>query len=662
MMYEAAAILGIMVQALVGGVANDELTLADRGKSDCQVVLPGRLPSPAVAARLALAARLIQNAFGAAGARVPVVEEGRHDPSKPCLYLGDTLFARARGVDAAKLEGWGYAHRVVGKDVIIAGRDEPSTADAACRVGTLKGVADFLRQYAGTRFLYPSSGADDSNSIEFAESARIAVPSSLNVVKIPMLLVNYEHRVQESPYHIANNMFPRVDLLGGGHSHAHAVPPEKYRKTHPEYFALLGGGRATDVRRAQYCLSNPEVQELLYRYHLDMFDKGYAVVGLGQQDAFQPCRCENCRGLFGAGDDWGEKIWILNKTLSERLLEARPGKKVLALAYTVTERPPKTFTRFPANMMVMLCGTNDEDFKEWGRMDVPAGFMAYIYNWGVYHCGGGYTPKRTPKHVELQARRFARNKIRGIYKDGFGELFGLEGPVYYVFGRMYDDPEKNTAEALLDEFCSAAFGRSAGPMRRFYDRLYKGIEHYSDEIGIRCPNWSKSTRDSFELIHSLYKPELLAALESDLKEAEGAADTGRARARIRLVRWEFNYLRSLARVVNLYYEHKARPDDKALLGRLLDAIDARNAEVRTICDPRKRAGLDGDGGWSSRLFPKPGHGAEHLQLRDDRYRSRFKETAVNWDTGAMRKSHGIAKPVVKPGGRTEDVGDFERRR
>ena len=77
-------------------------------------------------------------------------------------------------MDVSTLEGWSYVHKVVGKNVIIAGRDESSTAKETKgsrpprdRVGTLKGVADFMRQYAGTRFLYPARGPDDETSIEF---------------------------------------------------------------------------------------------------------------------------------------------------------------------------------------------------------------------------------------------------------------------------------------------------------------------------------------------------------------------------------------------------------------------------------------------------------------------------------------------------------------
>ena len=58
----------------------------------------------------------------------------------------------------------------------------------------------------------------------------------------------------------------------------------------------------------------------------------------------------------------------------------------------------------------------------------------------------------------------AANKIDSIYRDGNGHLFGNEGPVYYVMGRMCDDPEKNSALQLLPEYYEAAYGKAAAPM------------------------------------------------------------------------------------------------------------------------------------------------------------------------------------------------------
>ena len=681
------AIIAAIVLLTTLSAWSKELVIAKDGKSNYQIVLASKMPNKQISNRLKQVARLIQNAFKTNGCDLAIVNEKSRKPSMPGIYLGNTAFARANGVNVKQLKDWSYIHKVVGKNLIIAGRDEPSPAKEKninpnkrpnYRIGTEKGVADFLRQYGGVRFLYPSNGPDDRNAIEFGKCSSIQVPANLNIVKKPMLIVNYSGKRDNSHYHIANNYFPRVDLLGAAHSYGDAIPVIKYAKTNPEYFALVGGVRFSSTkprfnnrnyskekalkkwrRRMQYCISNPNVGRLLYEYILGEFDNGYNMVVLGLMDSFKKCECENCKKFFNTGDDWTEKIWLFHRDICQKLLRVRPDKKVLVLAYSISKNPPKTFTKFPKNMMVQLASYNESNWKDWNKMSIQGGFVVFVYNWGTYHCAGGYTPKRTAKHVELQVKRFSKHSVLGIYKDGFGELFGLEGPVYYTYGRMFDDPGNNTSEALLEEFCAAAFGAAKTPAIRFYKRLYNAIKYYSDEIGIKSPNWKKTTRDSFKLVQSLYNQELIAALEKDLRAAEKAADSSRAKRRLRLVRWEFNYLKSLTAVVNLYYQHKDRPTDKEVFKKLLDAIDARTAEIKLICDREQRIKIDKDKAWSYSLFPPAGHNARHLQMQDKKYRSNFKKTAINWDTKAMRKKEGISKPIVKSGGFTVPVADFD---
>ena len=114
----------------------------------------------------------------------------------------------------------------------------------------------------------------------------------------------------------------------------------------------------------------------------------------------------------------------------------------------------------------------------------------------------------------------------------------------------------------MHEFCEAAFRQGGRPHARFYDQLYHGIELYSDYLGTRCPAWTyndiygrrrKHLTDPFQLLGFLYTPGLLASLETELAQAEKAADTEKVRVRLALVRREFDYLKSLARVVHLYH-------------------------------------------------------------------------------------------------------------
>jgi len=649
--------------ALTASTADaEDLVLAAEGRSGYQIVLPDTAPSPAIGECLNQTARLFQTAFRANGADVPVVGEGERRADQPGIYLGNTAFARANGVEVAKLKGWGYVLKVVGRELIIAGHERPAPSPPKGgrprtgwdRIGTAKAVSDFLREYAGTRFLYPDLGPWQSikgaakldlvksPAFEFLPMPVIAVPADLNVQRTPVLGFNIAYPRRGSFYDIANNQFPIVDTVFGGHTYARAVPPEKYRETHPEYFALVGARRQVEGR-GQYCISNPDVQELIYQDLIRWLDLGYETVDLGQPDGFRACQCEGCDKLYDTGADWSEKLWVFHRKLAERVLKARPGKKVSMISYILTAAPPKTFKVFPKNTCIMWCGTNEEDMARWREHEVPGGFTAYLYNW-CPNLGSRYTPMRTPRFVEAQAKRLFRNKVQSLYRDGPGALSGLEGPVYYIMGRMFDDPENLQAKFLMHEFCGAAFGKAAPRMLRFYDHLYRALEPYSDYLGTRCPGWTykniygqgrKMLSDPFRLLSFLYPPSVLESLETQLVQAEKAADADKVKARLALVRREFDYVKHLARVIHLYHAYKVQPD-LASRNHLLDAIDARNVYVDSLYD--RKAWPEPMSAWSFVTFPPVGHTPPHLRLAHNTYQGPFADTALNWDTKLMRKA------------------------
>lgn len=658
-------IVAFVIALFSFSIANSaDLVLVADAKSEYQIILPDTSASPSVGEALRQTARLVQTAFRANGAEVPVVPETKRDPAKPGIFLGDTAFVHSQNVDLKSLKGWGYVHKVVGKDVIIAGRDHPAP-DAQRnasgrprswdRVATAKGAVDFLRQYAGVRFLYPDvptwtpiAAAEKvdflaSPAFEFLKTPTIAVPADLNARVTPALEYHIASPMTGGFYDIANNRFPIVDEMLGVHTYQAAIPTAKYKDTHPEYFALVGGKRTADAQgNAQYCISNPDVRDLIFRHMIELLDLGYVSVDLGQPDGFRPCQCEGCKKLYDTGSDWNEKLWLFHRDLAERVDKERPGKRVTIMSYIQTAQPPKAFKEFPRNTAVLLTGTNEDDISPWRSFGVPQGFAGYIYNWCPNLCSR-YTPMRTPRYVEAQAKRLNDNHIRSLYRDGFGVLFGLEGPVYYTMGRMFDDPAKNQAKGLVAEFCEGAFGKAAMPMSQFYDRLYHAVELYSEFLGTRNPAWSYRTiheqkrkylGDPFQLLGFLYTPTVMADLELQLAAAEKAADTPKAQTRVALVRREFDYLKALVRVVHLYHAYQTQPD-KSSRDRLLDAVDARNALIDGYFDARGRT-KPLAGGWPYAFFPPPGHNAAHMRLEHNGYQEPYASTALNWDTKAMR--------------------------
>jgi tetratricopeptide (TPR) repeat protein len=657
----AFAIAMLSVGQLAQGA---DLVLARGGQSNYQIVVPEPTAAPSVTEGLQQTARLLQVALLANGAEVPVVAESKRDPNKPTIWLGETAFAREQKIETSKLKGWGYVLKVVGQDVVIAGRDHAAPGKAAQprrpawdRFGTAKGVVEFVQQYVGTRFLYPdlspyqpignASQIDVLNSpaFEFVKTDHVVVPSDLDVSKTPLIEFNTAHPARGSFYDLAHNRFPLVDTIFGGHTYERAVPRETWAASHPEYFALIGGKRTADQPgNAQYCISNPEVQELFFQDLIDSIDRGYDGVDLGQPDGFRACQCEACDKLYGTGKDWAEKLWILHRNLAERVEQARPGKQVAMMSYIQTALPPKSFKAFPSNTRILLTGTNEEDIAPWRGHDVPGGFSSYIYNW-CPNLGTRYTPMRTPLFVETQVKRLAANRIQSVYRDGPGDLYGLEGPTYYTMGRMFEDPENLHAKQLVQEFCGAAFGRSAPSMLAFYDQLYHGIELYANHLGTRDPAWTyrdtygrrrKHLTDPLQFLGFLYSPNLLQALERDLTAAEQFADSEKVRQRLALVRREFDYLKALIKVVHLYHAFQTQPD-LASRQRVLDAVDERNVFIDSLF-AAPRNGPTPLAGFSFVPFPQLGHDAKHLRLAHDGYQEPFANSVMNWDTTAMRNA------------------------
>ena len=640
-----------------------QLVIADKGQSDYQIVMPDKYPTPAIEADMKQVARLVQAAFKANGADLPVVTESARNAAKPAIFLGDTAFARGHGVAVAQLKGWSYVHKAVGRDLIVAGRDETGPAHAAKpkgpdfdRIGTAKAVTDFLQQYVGTRFLYPENGGFaplanvagvdllNTPTIEYLPIPTIAVPPNLDVRKTPVMEFDVTWPPKVSFYYIAQNRFPMVEATSLGHTWHRAIPcDEAAFAAHPEYFALLGGKRVLTGGEAQiqFCISNPAVQEFLYKDLENHFKMGFQNVDLGQPDGFRGCDCEPCKKLFGTGSDWGEKIWILHRTLAERAYKAFPDRTVTISVYAITETLPKTFKSFPPTVRLMLCGTRDPEIAVWQKFGAPQGFATYLYYW-CPNMMPRYFPMRTPLYVENAAKRLMAANVRSIMRDGNGGIiYGLEGPTYYTMGRMFDGPGAHTAKGLVVEFVNASFGKSASAMLVFYDQLFNSLEIYSRYMATREDGWNftdmygrgrKHLSRPEPVIAFIYPVDLIQSLEKQLALAEKADASPKVQTRLALVRREFDYLKGVVNAVHLYNAYQVSPDS-ASLERLLKAIDARRAAVDKLFAKGNELK-----GWPYALFPPPGHGAPMLKLQFDGYQEPYKSTFFDWDTAAKRNA------------------------
>lgn len=565
-------------QASGGGA---KLVIAANGASDYVIVVPDGDDPRGI---LKEAAETLQSFLTeAAGCKLPICKEAESPADKGHIYLGRTKAAVKAGVPVEALKGNEFHKRVVGRDIFLAGFDAPVTyvpnnPKAAYR-GTLKAVTSFLEDEVGVRFLLPGP-----NGVHVPKSTEIVVDGALNVAAGKN--TPYTSPKTGDIYDVGNNYFNYWFLKTyGGHSYYDAVPKEKYGKTHPEYFALAGGQRVSTFNHL--CISNPEVRKLMLEEMDKWFAMGYEWYELAQTDGYRPCECDACKAI--AGDDCGEALWITHRKLAEDARKKWPGRKIVIIAYGPTAPPPKTFDTFPDNVIIEMCSYSPERFKQYEKFGVEK--MTYVYNWGAYNTVG-FLPKRTPVFAGRQIRLFAANSVRAIYKCGFGENLGLEGPVYYVWGKLLLNPEADPL-ALADDFYRAAYGKARTPMKGFYDELYRRLELNSNVPASENPKFRGAAmlpQTPEDMITTLFPPSLVISMEENLKQAFQMESDPRVQARLRLVEREFLYLKNIVSIFDYYRAYRLSDSWEAFdllekelkrRGELIDSWYSENPAFKT---------------------------------------------------------------------------------
>ena len=177
--------------------------------------------------------------------------------------------------------------------------------------------------------------------------------------------------------------------------------------------------------------------------------------------------------------------------------------------------------------MIELMKNSPKSLRVWKKYKVPRGFSNYLYNFGTYQLTG-YTAHPSVPYVAEDARRIVEYGIRSIYRCGYGEKFGMEGPVSYVFNRLLDDPSLKP-DRLMEEFCARAFGPAGTSMKRFYDILDKKLRGVNKmREGFESPGDSVAaiqaqTGNPNELMAYVYSTDTMRSMETLLRRSERAA-------------------------------------------------------------------------------------------------------------------------------------------
>ena len=583
------------VLAVAAALASAQLEAVTVGPDWC-VAYPVGVPDD-LGQTLKIAAEEVADDINeATGLELKAVPES--EAKAPAIWIGAEA-AKKAGLDLSGMAWYDNAIAEKGGSVYLFGNDMPSkyvdpekkgqTFWFTCVVPSVKAATRFLENYAGVRFLMPGEVGK-----EIPRRKEVSVPDGTLSKEHPAMIYGSGRGPIDKGliYQVANGIWGRGPFhTYGGHSSHHACPSEKYYRDHPEYFALRNGKRflASKPIYQPLCISNPAVEELMVNELKRQFDMGADVCQLSQHDSMHVfCECENCRDLFGTGNDWGEKFWLFHCKIAKRILKERPGKVVQILSYHITQEPPKTFKVFPPNVMVEMCRYDETAFRLWKAYTVPQEFTVYFYH-GPFLMPG-LVARHSFAHLATLAKRFRDNNVRGLYRcDRIGDLWGTEGPAYYVFNKLLLDGSLNV-KALVVDYCRSAFGPAAGVMLRFYETQDARARMF-DKIADPYPYDSAAGLDEYvnarpknalDLHGYMFSPDTVAQMEEALSQAEKTAGLStKQKKRLELVRLEFNYAKNMGAISTLYAAYKLRPT-KESFAPLKDELDRRDALLERI--------------------------------------------------------------------------------
>lgn len=578
------------------------------------------------------------------GIDLPVVEDG--DISQKCIFVGRDFAAKA-GFELSGYKAMDNAYAERDGAIYCFGQDRSGCLDRKKQTWTqmylpsAKAVTRFMNDALGVRFLMPGRIGTDVPKLEKAELADCTFSK-----EVPPFDFCYAppHGML---YSLANGTMYRGTYHSfGGHLWPEVVSPELFRE-HPEYFALVGGRRiyGTGGHRGSLCISNPAVEELIIAKMLECYDAGADVVQLAQMDGWNFCECEKC-GMSGGirnAEHIGEKIWAYHLHIAERIEKLRPGKKVWILSYSATFDPPKNIRKFPDNVVVEVAHVSEAQFARWREIDVPGGFTAYIYLWGNYPWMG-FTAKRSYHQSVEFVKMLLRNRVHGLYRCGYGELMGMEGPANWVFNHAISNPDLDV-NACVEEYCRRAYGNAAAEMRRFHDALDKRLRGVNAWEGLNDTGaWAEKKGDltdskpanALDWIAFVYTPDVISRMDGELRAAEAKVSDAKIRKRLELVRREFDYAANLGRIAHLYYAYRCIPSRTTLMP-LLDEIDVRNAFIDSIYDEKGK--MRPFPGWPEiRFFGNEKR--KSIVKTNGRLRATI-GAPLSWQTQALRNSDAL---------------------
>ncbi|MDE6146894.1 MAG: DUF4838 domain-containing protein [Bacteroidales bacterium] len=400
------------------------------------------------------------------GAKVPVVYAGQcHDvPRKGDVLIGNGLgdnLDNGLSEDGFRLVSRGGMLR------IVSGGDK----------GSIYGVVTLLEKYLGVSWW-------GENEYSLSHSADIMLPE-MDEIDNPAFRYRQSqfYGMKTDPiYKMWMRLEEPYEMFAGSywvHTFDKLLPSSVYGEEHPEYYSYFGGKRHPG-KASQWCLSNPEVFEIVCERIDSIFraNPGCNMISVSQNDGnYTNCQCDECRAIDEyEGALSGSVIHFLNK------LAARfPDKEFSTLAYLYTMKPPVHVKPLP-NVNIMLCDIDCD--REVTLRENASGreFVEAIEGWSritdnifVWDYGINFDNYLAPFpnfHILADNIRLFRDHGANMH---FSQIAGSRGGDFaemrtWMVSKLMWDPSRDPEE-LMNTFLEGYYGEAAPYLYRYIKML-----------------------------------------------------------------------------------------------------------------------------------------------------------------------------------------------
>ena len=627
---------------------------------------------------------------------VPIAHEPR--AGRTAILLGVNEWSRAAGIDPDWLPRDSFITRVASDRVYLVGRDDPKidfrmlveklglgglyALERDGERATLFAVYDFLERFAGVRFYFPGelgTIVPKHDQLSVPEGEFSVTPAF--VVRRPYLPRdgtwpgetddNLSRNTPKSWTWLRQRFSTyRFQCV---HGQTQMQLPERFAKTHPEYFALTKEGLRTvdpsvlsgsnKYLKNMVCQSSKvwdeiyldalaylkgedaSVRAISDRRRPGRFGWGdncaRRMVDVMPADGMLPCHCAACQAAYAKAEDpkeyATELMWGQTARTARRLIEAGAKGFITQMAYSPYRAVPKVDV--PTNVLVMVA-----EQGPWSSPDEIAAQKAEVAAWArkmrrtvwIWTYPGKHSrqrifgiPQSTPRAYGAYFKEFAPY-IFGSFCESESDASIFNYLNYYVFSRVAWDPSADV-DAVLAEHHRLMFGAAADEMARFFDALEDKWLHgvvgtfVEAEDGVRVRHYASE----LELYNSIYTPETLRGWGQLFDAAAKKVEPGSLAAR-RLAFMRENFLSPIERHAAAFRaktdvaterRRRAASTSRAmpLEGRWKTTngccTQTADKDVKLVSsasrrlDRRVRSAADGDFGSLVYTFPATGDGA-----------------------------------------------------